>query len=57
MASSLKDALTKSGLAQDEPAPPKQDSTKWKNELPEDHAPHMPFDAPARIKMKDKPKR
>lgn len=53
----MKDALTKCGLAQDEPAAPKPDSTKWKNELPEDHAPHIPFDAPARTKVKEKPKR
>jgi hypothetical protein len=49
----MKDALEKSGLAVPEtPAAPKQDPKKWANELPEERAPYVPFEAPALTKPK-----
>jgi len=55
MAGSLKDALEKAGRVtkQDEP---RADPKKWKEELPEDNTPHIPFEAPARTKPKPRPK-
>ena len=59
----MKDALAKAGLAKPEPARPAQQTekkpsaTQWKEELPEDHRPHVPFEAPARTKVKEPAKK
>ncbi len=59
MSGSMKDALEKSGLTEPTPAAPKpqqnEKKNEWANELPEDHPPHVPFDAPALIKPKSAP--
>jgi hypothetical protein len=56
MASSLKDALKRSGIVPREPdvTPPKP-AKEWQRELPdEDERPaYVPFDAPAITKVKD----
>ncbi len=60
MSGSFKDALEKSGLATPEPAAPKPESkakAKWKEELPTEHAPHVPFEAPALTKPKGPPQK
>jgi hypothetical protein len=54
MAGSMKDALESAGITQTAPESPKkqQASKEWANALPEDHPPHVPFDAPALTKPK-----
>lgn len=60
MAGSLKDALKRTGHLPTETAtPPAAEPThqQWLDDLPEpDARPHVPFDAPARAKVIEKPK-
>lgn len=61
MAGSIKDALQKAGVSPKEetPPPPRTSPTReWREELPahDESAPHIPFEAPAILKLKGKPK-
>jgi hypothetical protein len=59
MAGSLKDALTKKGLAPPAEPKPKLEKKKWREELPDDSPPLPAFEAPAtgRVVEQEKPPR
>ena len=55
MSDSIKDALTKAGVAPEDAPKPPVEKKKWANELPEDETPLARFDTPARTKAVVKP--
>ncbi len=61
MAGSMSDALKESGLAPKDPttSEPTPSKKEWLHELPaeEERPPHVPFEAPALIRLKNAPKK
>jgi hypothetical protein len=57
MSSSFKDAFRKKGMAPAEKPQPKLETKKWLHELPDDVPSPPPFEAPAPLKITERPKK